>query len=222
MNLQGKLKIRNENLQQELFRMLALYAGQWLLRSGRRKGGKPWRLISGGLLLYIGATGKIPFIPWLQRINKNHGQFNCKYEIVVQQPPAIVFSYFRDFRNLKKHIPCLKSAKPLDIEKTHWELTIEILGKSCPFELFVVKERINEFLGWSANEDAFLYHTGRIELREGVIPNITVLDLVFSYTPPGGNIGRFLTSPFQPLIRSKLRLFLDKLRKEIEEEIYLS
>lgn len=222
MELQNKLRTKNENLQHELFRMLALYAGQWLLRSETSKRMRPWHILSGGLLLYIGATGKIPVIPWLRRVNKNPGQFNCKHEIVIQQSPQVVFAYFRDFRNLKKHVPWLKSAKPLDIEKKHWELTIKVMGKLCSFELFIVKERANEFLGWSAKEDAFLYHTGRIELRPGVIPNITVLDLVFSYTPPGGNVGRFLISPFQALIESKIHLFVDKLRKEIEEDIYLS
>lgn len=216
MEIKSLLKSKNEQLQQELFRLLALYAGQRLLL-GRKKG-RPalWRLASGGILLYIGATGKVPFLSAVSRINHNHGQVNCKEQIVIQRPVEEVFAFFRDFRNLKQLLPALKAAKAMDVEMKHWELHLEIAGKTYPTALFVVKEKENEFLGWSAGEGACIYHTGRIELQEGIIPGITVMDFVFSYTPPGGKLGNMLFAGFRYLARQRVHTFLDGLRKAME------
>lgn len=208
MEIRSLVKSRNETLQDELFRLLALYAGQRLVRGSDKRAPSLWRLASGGLLLYIAATGKVPFLSTLQRLNTNHGQVNFKEQLIIQRTPEQVFSFFHDLRNLKQLLPWLKGAKALDIEKKHWEMHGEILGKPFVCELFVVKEKENEFLGWSARQDAFIYHTGRIELKEGVAPQVTVMDFVFSYTPPGGKLGNLAFSGVRGIVRRQVNLFL--------------
>lgn len=208
MEIRSLVKSRNESLQDELFRLLALYAGQRLLRGSNKRAPSLWRLASGGLLLYIAATGKVPFLSTLRRLNTNHGQVNFKEQLIIQRTPEQVFSFFHDLRNLKQLLPWLKGAKALDIEKTHWEIHGEILGKSFISELFVVKENENEFLGWSARQDAFIYHTARIELREGVAPQVTVMDFVFSYTPPGGKLGDLAFSGMRRMVGGEVNRFL--------------
>lgn len=208
MEIKSVIKSKSDSLQDELLRLLALYAGQRLLRSSNRRPPSLWRLASGGLLLYIGATGKVPFGAAIHRFNTNHGQVNFKEQLIIQRPPEQVFSFFQDLRNMKQLLPGLKGAKALDIEKTHWEMHWEILGKPFITEVFVVKEKENEFLGWSARQDAFIYYTGRIELREGVVPQITVMDFVFSYTPPGGRLGDLALSGLKYIVRRRVHNFL--------------
>ncbi|MVZ67435.1 hypothetical protein GQF61_16390 [Sphingobacterium sp. DK4209] len=208
MEIKSLIKSRNESLQDELLRLLALYAGQRLLRSSNKRPLSLWRLASGGVLLYIGATGRVPFLSIMHRFNTNHGQVNFKEQLIIQRTPQYVFSFFHDLRNMKQLLPWLKGVKALDIEKKHWEMHCEILGKSFITELFVVKEKENEFLGWSARQDAFIYFTGRIELREGVVPGVTVMDFVFSYTPPGGKLGDLALSGLRHIVRRRVHNFL--------------
>lgn len=218
MEVNNILKSKNEQLQQELFRLLAFYAGQRLLLKSKKGIPSLGRLISGGALLYIGATGKLPLWSFLRRANTNHGQINCKQQILIQRSPEEVFAFFRDFRNLKRLLTPLETAKALDIAKKHWELRLDICGRSYKTALFVVKEKENEFLGWSAGEGACIYHTGRIELQEGIIPHITVMDFVFSYTPPLGKFGDVLLRPWKHAVECRVYKFLTDLRTVIEEE----
>lgn len=218
MEVKSLLKSKNEQLQRELFRLLALYAGQKMLLKTRKRPPEWWRLVSGGTLLYIGATGKIPFLSVIRRANVNHGQVNFKKQILIQRTREEVYAFFREFRNLKLILPQIEAINPIDIGKKHWEVHIRSRKEKYRTEIIVVKEKHNEFLGWSTGKDAFIYHTGRIELRKGTVEGITVLNFVFSYTPPGGKLGSKLFRMFNSILERHIDRALYKVHKIIEEE----
>lgn len=218
MELKNLMKSKNEQLQAELFRLLMLYAGQKLFLTRSNRPPSICRLATGGILLYMAATGKVPFLSSIRRLNSNHGQVNFKNQILIQCSREQIFNVFRNFRNFKEILPWLRAAKVLDIEKKHWELQMEFMGKVFTTEVFVVKEKENEFLGWSATPDACIYHTGRIELHEGVVPQVTVMDFVFSYKPPGGKLGNILFRGFRHTIKRHIDTFLRNFSALVDAE----
>lgn len=218
MEIKSLLKSKNEQLQRELFRLLALYVGQKMLLKAKQRPPELWRLVSGGALLYMGATGKIPFLSVIRRANVNHGQINFKKQIVIQSTPQEVYMFFREFRNLKLILPQIEAVKPIDIENKHWELHLRSRKKKYLTEIIVVKEKHNEFLGWSTGEGACIYHTGRVELQAGAVEGVTVLNFVFSYTPPGGKLGNKLFSMFNNILEHRIDRVLYKVRVAIEQE----
>ncbi|MFD1772168.1 hypothetical protein [Sphingobacterium suaedae] len=220
MKMNRVITKRNETLANELTRMLALYAGQWLLRRGRNRKVGPLRLLSGGALLFVGATGRLPFEGLLRRANKNHGQVNCRVETRIQQPPALVYAYFHDLKNLKKHIPCAAAIEAPVAANEGWRVHLNILGMTCAWQIFVVKAEKNELIGWSAHEETFIYHTGKITIREGDLPQQSVVDFVFSYTPPGGKLGRALARPLDHVIQRYVDGFIRSVKLALEDRAY--
>lgn len=201
---------------QALVRTLALLAGQHLLRSSGKKRASIMRYAIGGGLLYLGLTGDVPLVSWLKRKNINHGQLNFKKEAIIEAPLDAVYDLFSNFSVIIQQIPGVKRVKSLDVEGAHWEVMLDVMGMDYVFELFIVKERENEFIGWSTGENSVVYHSGKIDFAPGPIPNLTKLNVVVSYTPPFGKIGRTVASSFNALFDYGISLFVKRLKRLAE------
>lgn len=215
VKFQQRLNDQSTFIRNFIIRFFSVLIGQKLLRSGL-KGFKPFSLISGGTLLYLGFTGDFPLVSWMQRKNVNHGQFNFKKELQIRRSLQYVYPFFRDFSNAVGHLPLVDHIVPLDADKTHWEISLTAFGKSCVFEIFIVKERVGEFIGWSTGENSVFYHSGKMEFLSGPTPESTIINLVYSYTPPMGKVGRLIAQPLNKFIDAKITKFLIKLMMTVE------
>jgi len=210
VKLQQRLNDQSAFFRNFIIRFFSMLIGQKLLRSGL-KGFKPFPLLSGGTLLYLGFTGDFPLVSWMQRKNINHGQFNFKKELQIQRSRQHVYPFFRDFTNILGQVPFVDHIMALDADRTHWEISLNAFGKSCVFEIFIVKERVGEFIGWSTGDNSVFYHSGKMEFLSGPTPDSTIINLVYSYTPPLGKVGRLIALPLNKFIDARITKFLMKL-----------
>src|SRR5690606_8652803 len=220
MKVKNIIEQRNDSMKRELGRMLALYAGQWLLTSRKNRTVGPLRIVSGAAVLFVGATGRVPFAHLLKRMNENHGQLNCKVDTLIQQPPATVFAIFRHFVHIKDQLPVGRKVEALRGSSDGCRIYVSFFGVECTWDLFIVKERAGEFLGWSTADDTLFYNTGKVELTPGELPEHTVLDFVFSYTPPGGKLGVALVRPFHAMVQGSVERYIDRVKKALEYRVY--
>ncbi len=204
---------------QVLIRCFALLAAQQILGSSHQKNAKLVRYLTGGGFLYLGLTGDIPLISWMARKNVNHGQINFKHNVLIRGSLVTVYSFLSDFKTVIRQIPGVKGVKVLDAEATHLEITLHMLGIEFVFELFIVKEKKNEFIGWSTGENSVFYHSGKMEFSPGPAPEFTSVDIVFSYTPPLGKIGQILATPFNTLLDNEISLFIKRIKTAIESSV---
>lgn len=201
---------------QILIRSIALLAGQELLRSSGKKHFKLARFAAGGGLLYLGLTGDIPLISWMERKNVNHSQYNFKKDILIKASLNKVYSVLNDFSLVVHQVPGVKVVKPLDPAHTHWEVVLELVGMDYVFELFIVKQKTDEFIGWSTGENSAVYHSGKVELSPGPTPELTKAAIVFSYTPPLGKVGQMIASPANIVLDYMVSLFAKRIKTLIE------
>ncbi|WP_437919988.1 SRPBCC family protein [Sphingobacterium sp. LRF_L2] len=197
-------------------KILAICAAQGILLTNTRCIPLPVKIASSALLFYMGLTGKLPFITLLRRLNENHGQLNCKVEAIIRQRPDRVFAYLRDFTNLTKHFSWVKSVSPLNGTYSGWHVEADLLGVTAKWDFFIVKERDNEFLGWSTANDTVFYNSGKFEVHPGRSPEETRLEFVFSYTPPAGKFGKSVIQPFHALVEDYVAGYIQEVGRLLE------
>lgn len=149
----------------------------------------------------------------------HHSQLSFKYSLEIAQPREKIFKFLRNFENLPRIISEVAHVEPVNDSATIYRVDVHPFGLSAnSFYLFIVKEHADSFLGWSSATDTLLYTTGKFELSPMPNSSAAILHLVFSFTPPLGKIGLFLTKLFYSSVRRRIERSLIQIEKSVEAD----
>lgn len=154
---------------------------------------------------------------WLRRLlnTKNRRLVPFERQMIIDRPPEDVYRFWRNFENLAIFMPRIRDVRPLDEERSRWQLKItDALRLEWVAEL--IEDRPGELIVWRVSEPSDIYHEGWISfepLRDGRSTRLTVR---FYLLAPGGEIGARLLEWLQELPMQYFSGELERFRTIVE------
>lgn len=191
-------------------RMVSALAGSAMVLSALTNGKSLFKLGIGGYLLFRGATGHCPLYKGLSKnvAEMKSDNINIRTTVTVDRPRNEVYSFWRRLENLPLFMEHLESVRMLDEKYSEWKANIR--GGSISWKSEIVKDEVNERIGWRSVEGSDVEHAGNVHFEDDGASG-TVVHAVISYRLPGGTptiaLGRLINPVFERMVREDIRNF---------------
>jgi uncharacterized membrane protein len=205
----------------ETERWVSLVLGGGLLALGLKQGILDGLMIAitGGALLYRGATGQCPLykvagIDTSSRrprpaVSVPHGRgVKVESSVLINKSPEELYAYWRNLENLPRFMDHILSVKSLGDRRSHW--VVRTIGNAeLSWDAEIVNDIPNDLIAWRTVDNADVDHAGSVRFeRTG---SATRVKVTMEYRPPAGKLGVGLAKLFgqepQQMIESDLRRF---------------
>jgi uncharacterized membrane protein len=208
--------------------MASLLGGSGLFVAGLATG--KWRgalmCAIGGALLYRGWTGHCHLYESLGLDSATHppqasvpAQQGKKVErvVVIQQPPEMLYSFWRDFENLPKVMQHLDRVIVLDDKRSRW-FANGPLGVSVEWEAEIINDRENEMIAWRSLPGSQVETAGSVHFRPLDENRGTAVTVSMKYNPPAGKLGDAIASMLGSGLGQQLAQDLQQLKLFMESD----
>lgn len=174
----------------------------------------------GGYLVYRGASGNCALYSWLgmgeagQQVHA--GSVNVRTTMVVNKPRNEVYSFWRNLENLPLFMKHIKSVKEDNNKTSHWEALMPGNLGIVKWEANVVEDEENKKIAWQSTPESMIENAGKVVFEDALGGQGTRLDIVISYRPPAGDIGRGIASMLNPMVERYVREDVANFKSHIE------
>ncbi|HZC05629.1 MAG TPA: SRPBCC family protein [Ktedonobacterales bacterium] len=168
--------------------------------------------VSGGWLLYAGATGH--FSPYaalglVRSGQRSDGGLLTQRSITISRPRTVVYAYWRDLSHLPTFMPDLISVTE-EGARSHWVATAP-LQATVAWDAELTDERPGELLAWRSLPGADVTNAGEVHFADAPGERGCEITLSLTYDPPAGTAGAaaariFRKEPSQQVDESLRRL----------------
>ena len=131
-----------------------------------------------------------------------------------------LYRYWRDFGNLARFMENVKEVTPIDATKGQFRWLIPgPAGTEVRVETEVVSDTPGEEIAWQSLDSSQIDTKGKVLFRDAPGDRGTEVEAVIAYTPPGGELGRWIAKLFQaePAVQSRRDLKRFKMLMETGE-----
>jgi ligand-binding SRPBCC domain-containing protein len=139
-------------------------------------------------------------------------------ETVVGRPPADVFAWVADHRNVARALPEVRRWQPLGAQTTgpgaRFAVELQVLGLRLTTVLVLDTWDEPYKMGWHS-ESSPVAQTGRWAFQP--VPQGTRASLTITYEPPGGGVGGLIAGRVESLLRHRLEEALERMRDLIDD-----
>src|SRR5918994_1996010 len=205
----------------ETERWVSLLLGGGLLALGLKQGIRDGLMfaVTGGALLYRGATGQCPLYKVAgidtsttrprPGVSVPHGRgVKVENTVLINKSPEELYRYWRQFENLPRFMENLISVKTEGDQRSHW--VVKAIGNAeISWDAEIVNDVPNELIAWRTVENSDVDHAGSVRF-EGTERG-TRVKVTMEYRPPAGKVGVGLAKLFgqepRQMIDSDLRRF---------------
>jgi uncharacterized membrane protein len=207
-------------------RLISSVAGACLLATGLSSGKKGSLLLAalGGSLLYRGMSGtchlyKAMGVNTHRRspatvIPAQHG-YRIEKTIIVNRPPAELYSFWRELENLPKVMQHLKSVDVIDRERSHW-VAEGALGKEVQWDAEIFNDAENELIAWRSVPGGDVDTAGSVRFQPIGEHHGTAVTVTMKYDPPAGKVGAWIASLTGSGLEQKLEADLARFKQLME------
>jgi uncharacterized membrane protein len=134
--------------------------------------------------------------------------------VTVARPPAEVYAFWRDLRNLGRLMTSVESVEVVDQARSRW--AVKIGGKVATWEARIISDRPNESIVWETLEGSTLAHKGEVRFKPAPGDRGTEIRLEVQLHPPGRAAGRALARLGKGIPRQRLVNDLRRLKQVLE------
>jgi uncharacterized membrane protein len=173
---QDRRGARSHNMS-ETERWVSLGVGVGLLALGLKQGIRDGLMlaITGGALLYRGATGQCPLYKVAgidtssdrprPGVSVPHGRgVKVENTVLINKSPEVLYSYWRQFENLPKFMENLVSVKTEGDQRSHW--VVKAIGNAeISWDAEIVNDVPNELIAWRTVENSDVDHAGSVRFE---------------------------------------------------------
>lgn len=182
----------------------------------RRKLAIP-KLIVSSALIYQGLKGR-ELQAFNNVIDKKYIEVrnvNIKVSLSVNKPRHEVYSFWRKIENFPFFMTHLSKVTLIDEKRSRWELNVP--GQLLPveWESKIVKEELNERIGWQSVEGAIIENAGNIHFKDAGKFG-TEVHAIISYRAPGGKMTELLSRLFNPLFKQMIAEDIKNFKRYME------
>ena len=111
--------------------------------------------------------------------------------VTIDKPRAELFAFWRDFTNLSSFMENLEEVRPAENGATTWVIKGP-MDRSIDVVTKVVEEEEGELIAWRSVEGSTIDTEGRVKFRDAPGGRGTHVELIVSYKPPAGEVGRLV------------------------------
>jgi uncharacterized membrane protein len=204
-------------------RMISTTFGALLLSNGvsnlfRRPSSALIKTVLGGYLMYRGASGNCALYSMLgNKENFVHsGSLNVKLTMVVNKPRNEVYQFWRKLENLPSFMKHLKTVQEQDNKRSHWEALLPGNIGIVKWDAEIVEEEENSKIAWRSVPNSTIENAGKVVFEEALGGQGTKLDILISYRPPAGDIGRGVGKLLTPIVEKYIREDVCNFKDHIE------
>jgi uncharacterized membrane protein len=216
----------------ETERWVSLGVGVGLLALGLKQGIRDGLMlaITGGALLYRGATGQCPLYKVAgidtsgdrprPGVSVPHGRgVKVENTVLINKSPEVLYSYWRQFENLPKFMENLVSVKTEGDQRSHW--VVKAIGNAeISWDAEIVNDVPNELIAWRTVENSDVDHAGSVRFEGN--ERGTRVKVTMEYRPPAGKVGVGLAKLFGQEPRQMIETDLRRFKQLIESGEVLS
>lgn len=191
-----------------------------LSKAGSRKislGARIVNGLSGGYLLYRGLSGNCLVKAAWNDSGSYTRSVNIRSSIFIDQPPEVVYSFWRDLANLQRAMNHIDYVEAVDQWHAIWILRFAPHLPTANMQTEIVHDIPNRELSWQTMPGSDIFHAGKLEFIP-LTDNATRLEVMLSYKPAGGAIGETLAHAFTPLFRSMVKKDIKRVKSVLEKE----
>ncbi len=135
--------------------------------------------------------------------------------ITIAKPPAQVYEFWRDFRNLPRFMDHLESVEVIDDTRSRWRARAPA-GGSVAWDAEIVDDRPHERISWRSVEDADVQNAGSVSFRPAPGGRGTEIHVDFRYDPPAGKLGAAVATLFGEEPGHSVKSDLRRLKQVLE------
>ncbi|HUS36802.1 MAG TPA: SRPBCC family protein [Verrucomicrobiae bacterium] len=116
------------------------------------------------------------------------GSVRMTRTITIQRSARELYSFWRNFENLPKFMPHLKSVRVIDEKKSHW-ISKGPAGKEIEWDAEITSENLNDHISWQSLPGSEVPNKGTVRFEELPGDRGCVVRVSIVYDPPGGVLG---------------------------------
>jgi uncharacterized membrane protein len=127
-------------------------------------------------------------------LGRRRGNLGIKLNraIVVEETPAALYAYWRDFRNLPSVLTSLESVSVVGASRSHWVMKAPA-GLCVEWDAEVINEQPERLIAWRSTPTSPIQHAGSVHFVP-VADRATLLEVSIQYAPPAGEVGAALAA----------------------------
>lgn len=182
------------------------------------------KTVLGGYLMYRGASGNCALYSLLGN-NENlvhSGSVNVRTTMVVNIPKHEVYRFWRNLENLPLFMKHLKSVKEDDNKTSHWEALMPGNLGIIKWEATIVEDEENRKIAWQSTPESMIENAGKVVFEEALGGQGTKLDILISYRPPAGDLGRGIAKMLNQVVEKYIREDVANFKSHIETKTGIS
>ena len=182
-------------------RLIVSVSGAALLYRGLKRGDRLGMAIAaaGGGLLFWGATGKNPMAQaaGIHVVETRHGgrRIEIVKSMTINRPATELFAFWRDFRNLPRIMPPLRSVEVLSELRSHWVADAPG-GFTVEWDAEIVNEKPQALIAWQSCAGSDVANWGVVRFNERSGGRGTEVKVELEYESPAGTTGAILAKLF--------------------------
>ncbi len=116
--------------------------------------------------------------------------------VTIGKPRDEVYRFYRDFSNLPSFMSNVKAIEELPDETTRWTIKAP-LGTEVQLVTRIVADRAGEEIAWQSTEDSDIETSGHVTFKDAPANRGTEVEARIAYSPPAGELGRWVAKAFQ-------------------------
>lgn len=134
--------------------------------------------------------------------------------IVINRPPAEMFEFWRDFRNLPRFMEHLDDVQVLSPTRSVWTAKAPV-GMRVKWEAEVINEIAGELIGWRSTENADVATAGSVRFAPAAEGGTEII-VHLQYEPPARKLGSLVAAMFGEEPSQQIRADLRRLKDILE------
>jgi uncharacterized membrane protein len=189
-------------------RLVSAAAGAILALQGAARRDLTGALIAavGGALVYRGATGRCAVYQRLG-VDTTREDGHARTEprpgvhitetFLIERSPEELYNFWRNFENFPQFMKHLESVKKIDDRRSHWVAKApSIYGGHVEWDAEIATDEPNSRIAWRALPGSDVQHRGEVRFTPARSDRGTMVRVEMDYTPPVGQVGRWLAKLF--------------------------
>lgn len=166
--------------------------------------------VAGAAFVTRGATGHSRVYERMH-INTSQPQpLEFVRSVTVNRPPAEVYRFWRQLKNLPRFMRHLESVAEIDERRSHWTARTPITGQRVEWDAEILEDRPDDIIRWRSLAGSDLDNEGRVLFAPAPGGRGTEVHVTLRYKPASGAgaaIARLLAGISEQYLKEEIRRF---------------
>lgn len=138
-----------------------------------------------------------------------------RQSVTVAKPPAEVYGFWRELRNLPRFMEHLEAVEPLDGNRSRWRAKAPA-GTTVEWEAEITEDRPGELISWRSVADSEVDNIGTVRFAPAPGDRGTEIQVELRYDPPAGKLGALVAKLFGEAPEQQVASDLRRLKQVLE------